>query len=75
MLGLFVVAFFVRRVGGGAVFWAALAAQALVFGLYFNLNISYLWYPLIGCAACVLFSLALQAALGADAKTNQAPAP
>jgi SSS family solute:Na+ symporter len=75
MLGLFVVAFFVRRVGGGAVFWAALAAQALVFILYFKLNISYLWYPLIGCAACVLFSLALQAALGGDVKTNPAPAP
>jgi SSS family solute:Na+ symporter len=75
MLGLFVVAFFVRWVGGGAVFWAALAAQALVFILYFKLKISYLWYPLIGCAACVLFSLALQATLGGDIKTNQAPAP
>jgi SSS family solute:Na+ symporter len=75
MLGLFVVAFFVRWVGGGAVFWAALAAQALVFILYFKLNISYLWYPLIGCAACVLFSLALQAMLGGDVKTSQAPAP
>ena len=66
MLGLFVVAFFIRRVGGTAVFWAALAAQALVFVLYFNLTISYLWYPLIGCAACVIFSLMLQAALGGD---------
>jgi solute:Na+ symporter, SSS family len=60
MLGLFVVAFFVRRVGGTAVFWAALISQALVFALYFNLSISYLWYPLIGCAACVVFALLLQ---------------
>jgi len=60
MLGLFVVAFFVRHVGGTAVFWAALAAQALVFVLYARLAISYLWYPLIGCAACVVFSLLLQ---------------
>jgi Na+/proline symporter len=75
MLGLFVVAFFVRWVGGGAVFWAALAAQALVFFLYFKLSISYLWYPLIGCAACVLLSLVLQAALGEDEKTNQAITP
>jgi solute:Na+ symporter, SSS family len=75
MLGLFVVAFFVRRVGGEAVFWAALAAQALVFVLYFKLSISYLWYPLIGCAACVLFSLLLQAALGGDEKENQVAAP
>ncbi len=63
MLGLFVVAFFVRRVGGTAVFWAALAAQTLVFILYFKLTISYLWYPLIGCAACVLFALLLQCVL------------
>ena len=27
VLGLFLVAFFLRRVGGTAVFWAALAAQ------------------------------------------------
>ena len=69
---LFVVAFFIRRVGGTAVFWAALAAQALVFVLYFKLTISYLWYPLIGCAACVLFSLVLQAVLGGEAKPSRA---
>jgi Na+/proline symporter len=71
MLGLFVVAFFIRRVGGTAVFWAALAAQTLVFVLYFQLTISYLWYPLIGCAACVGFSLLLQLILGrADEKIS-----
>jgi Na+(H+)/acetate symporter ActP len=63
VLGLFLVAFFLRRVGGTAVFWAALSAQVLVFGLYFTLNISYLWYNFIGCAACVLFSLILQVVL------------
>jgi uncharacterized sodium:solute symporter family permease YidK len=71
MLGLFVVAFFVRRVGGTAVFWAALAAQSLVFVLYFNLTISYLWYPLIGCAACVVFGLALQMILGGGGETDK----
>ena len=64
VLALFLVAFFIRRVGGTAIFWAALAAQALVFILYFSLNISYLWYNFIGCAACVLFSLILQTVLG-----------
>jgi len=64
MLALFIVAFFVRWVGGTAVFWGALAAQALVFVLYFSLSISYLWYNLIGCAACVLLSILLQALLG-----------
>ena len=67
VLGLFLVAFFVRWVRGTAVFWGALLAEALVFYLYFSLKntpreISYLWYNLIGCAACILFSLAIQAA-------------
>jgi Na+/proline symporter len=63
VLGIFLIAFFFRRVGGTAVFWAALAAQALVFALYFSLNISYLWYNVIGCAACMLFSFIVQAFL------------
>src|SRR5262249_59834477 len=63
LLGLFLVAFFLRRVGGTAVFVAAAAAQALVIAMYFSLDIGYLWYNLIGCAACVLVRLALQAIL------------
>jgi solute:Na+ symporter, SSS family len=63
VLALFLVAFFLRRIGGTAVFWAALAAQTLVFTLYFTLNISYLWYNFIGCAACVILSLVIQLAL------------
>ena len=66
MLALFLVAFFIRRISGTAIFWAALAAQALVFVLFFSLPISYLWYNFIGCAACVLFSLILQTAWGSN---------
>ena len=60
VLGMFLVAFFIRRVGGTAVFAAAIVAQALVIALYATLSISYLWYNLIGCAACVLLALGLQ---------------
>src|SRR5271170_5465709 len=72
VLALFLVAFFIRWVGGTAVFWAALAAQVLVFVLYFSLTISYLWYNFIGCAACVLFSLLIQTALGPTTPTAPA---
>jgi Na+/proline symporter len=75
VLGLFLVAFFLRRIGGAAVFWAALAAQLLVFVLYFSLSISYLWYNLIGCAACMLFSAAIQAAIGPAAGHEEAAPP
>lgn len=63
ILGLFMVGFFIRRVGGTAVFFGALAAQVLVLILYFTVpesRLSYLWYNVIGCGACALFSLVLQ---------------
>jgi Na+/proline symporter len=62
-LGLFLVAFFLKWIRGTAVFWAALASQALVLGLYFTLSISYLWYNIIGCAACMALGLVLQTAI------------
>ena len=60
ILGLFLVAFFLRSVRGSAVFFAGILAQTLVLVLFSTLSISYLWYNLIGCAAVLLFSLALQ---------------
>ncbi|HEU5197761.1 MAG TPA: sodium:solute symporter [Methylomirabilota bacterium] len=70
VLGLFLVAFFLRHVGGTAVFLAAVAAEALVIAMYFSLNIGYLWYNLIGCAACIIFSIVLQAVLPARARVD-----
>ena len=69
LLGVFVVAFFLKRVGGSAVFWGAIAAQVVVIAIFtygkFNPGheIGYLWLNPIGCAACVLFSLGFQAVL------------
>ncbi len=60
VLGLFLVAFFLKWVRGTAVFWGALAAQLLVFVLYATLSISYLWYNVIGCVACMLFAVTIQ---------------
>ena len=58
------MAFFLRRVGGTAVFWGALMAQAFVFVLYWALSISYLWYNVIGCVACMGISILIQQAAG-----------
>jgi Na+/proline symporter len=69
VLGLVLVALFVKSAKGTAVFWGALTAQGLVFVLFFTLNISYLWYNIIGCAACMLFGLAFQNILGSLAQT------
>jgi Na+/proline symporter len=60
ILGLFLVAFFLRYVRGSAVFFGAVIAQTLVLVLFFTTNIGYLWYNLIGCTAVLLFSWGLQ---------------
>jgi len=72
VLGIFLVAFFLRHVGGHAVFFAAVAAQTLVIAMFFSLSIGYLWYNLIGCAACIAFSVLLQAVLGPRAVADVA---
>jgi solute:Na+ symporter, SSS family len=59
ILGIFVTAFFLRRVGGTAVFVAALAAEAVVLACFRFTAISFLWYNLIGCAMVALVALAL----------------
>jgi Na+/proline symporter len=68
VLGLFLVAFFIRSIQGTAVFWAAIMSQTIIFYLYYTLSISYLWYNVIGCGLCVLLSLVLEGILP---KTNR----
>lgn len=69
LLGVFVVAFFLKHVKGTAVFWAAVAAQTVVIVIFFlgkaypAREIGYLWLNPIGCFSCVLFALLLQAVL------------
>ncbi|MGE5212970.1 MAG: sodium:solute symporter [Nitrospirota bacterium] len=60
ILGLFLTAFFIRRVTGSAVFFAALFAQMLVFVLFATTSIGYLWYNFIGCAAVLIVAPILQ---------------
>lgn len=60
ILGIFLVAFFTKKVGGDAVFIAALSSQLLVIVLYNVTDISYLWFNVIGCLGVVVLSLVLQ---------------
>lgn len=63
ILGIFLVAFFVKRVGGTAVFIAAVIAQLGVIALYFTSDIGYLWFNVIGCVWVIGLSLIIQAVL------------
>jgi uncharacterized membrane protein len=53
ILGIFITAFYVKRVRGGATFYAALVAEIGVLACFKFTPISFLWYNLIGCVAVV----------------------
>jgi Na+/proline symporter len=53
MLGVFVLAFFFKRVGGAGAFWGVLAGEAAIFAAYLFTKISYLWYNVIGCLVVI----------------------
>ena len=60
ILGLFLIAFFLKKVTGTPVFIAALLAEALVLACFFFTEIPYLWYNVIGCVVMTLLALLLQ---------------
>lgn len=64
ILGIFLTAFYVRFVGGTAVFWAALIAEAIVLYCYRYTDIAYLLYNIIGCVSVIVLGLLLQLILG-----------
>lgn len=50
ILGIFFTAFFLKQVGGKAVFWAAVATQAIILWLFFGVSKDpFLWYNPLGC--------------------------
>ncbi len=71
VLGVFLVAFFLPRVRGTAVFAAALVAEACVLSLFFGESgVSYLWFNAVGCGIVVALSLALTSVLGGRVPGN-----
>jgi len=60
ILGLFLIAFFLKKVTGTPVFIAALSSEALVLACFFFTDIPYLWYNVIGCLVMTLLALLLQ---------------
>jgi Na+/proline symporter len=60
ILGLFVVAFYIKRVQGSAVFYAAVIAELVVLYCLFFTEIAYLHFNFIGCVTVVMLSLIMQ---------------
>lgn len=60
ILGIFLVAFYIKYVQSHAVFIAAVIAESLVIYLFFTSSIGFLWFNVIGCMLVVTFSLLIQ---------------
>jgi Na+/proline symporter len=58
ILGIFLAAFFARRLRATPVFVAAIVSELLVVGLWLGTRIGFLWFNLIGCAAVLLLASA-----------------
>ena len=59
ILGIFLVAFYTKRISGNSVFVSAIIAEGVVLYSYLFTSIPFLWYNVIGCLVVVLISLLL----------------
>ena len=69
ILGIFLVAFWIKHVRGNAVFTGAVIAQLLIFLIYKLDIISFLWLNVIGAVLVIVLSLLLQLLMPHSKKT------
>jgi Na+(H+)/acetate symporter ActP len=69
ILGIFVVAFYIKNAKSNAVFYSAIAAEIMVVSIHFLnhyqiapnwLQMGYLWYNVVGCLLVILFATLAQ---------------
>ena len=65
VLGIFLLAFFIKSVKGNAVFVAALITQVIVFALFFLneyefINLPFLWLNFVGCVIVMAIAILIQ---------------
>lgn len=64
MLAIFLIAFYMKWIGGTATFWGALVGELVVLACFFFTQIPWLWYNVIGCCVVVGTALVLQNFVG-----------
>ena len=56
ILGIFLIAFYLKKIGGNATFFAAIIAEVIVILCFAFTEIPYLWYNVIGCIALIMIA-------------------
>ena len=72
MLGVFVLAFFFKRVGSSGAFWGVVVCEIVIFLLFKFSTIAYLWYNVIGCIVVIITGLLISIF---DPRNPEAPEP
>jgi SSS family transporter len=60
VLGVFLLAFFVKYVKSKAVFWSAVITQLIIIYIWYIDLMPYLWLNLVGCASVMILAIVLQ---------------
>ena len=66
ILGIFLVAIFIKQIKGKAIFWAAVLSEAFIIFLFYQDAVSFLWLNLIGAVLTVLLGLIFQKILNEE---------
>jgi Na+/proline symporter len=64
ILGIFLTAFFLKRIKGKAVFYAAILSEALVLIIYMCNLVAFLWLNVIGALLVMIIATVVQAMIG-----------
>jgi hypothetical protein len=66
ILGIFLVAIFIKQIKGKAIFWAAVLSEAFIIFLFYQDAVSFLWLNLIGAVFTVLLGFIFQKILNEE---------
>lgn len=69
LLGIFLIAFYIKHVGGTATFVAAFVGEAVVLYCFAFTEIAWLWYNVIGCGVVVGTAVLVQPLVGRYVKS------
>ncbi len=61
ILGIFLVAFYCKKIGGTATFWSAVIVEIAIMLLFWKSGIGFLWLNVVGAGGVVLMSFLLHA--------------
>lgn len=70
ILGIFIVAFYMNRIGGKAVFYAAILTEVIIFTIWKMDVIAFLWLNVIGCISVMIIAYLLEILIRKKSQSN-----